>query len=178
MPSLAAFEAEGPRLMGDKDWQANYQKIGGARRFGLPRNLHHRRIAAGQGWLTGLHPLSHLERLTVGPPSAPVPHTRPGAPLSAAGSTLGSEFHEQPAGVQEEGFHVALEIDQSDHVVEKIGTRTALPVLNQQTTLGFRFDAELARASGRHAQRPRSRESPSGGPYLACTPRAGLYRWR
>ena len=28
VPSLAAFEAEAPRLMGDKDWQANYQKIG------------------------------------------------------------------------------------------------------------------------------------------------------
>jgi hypothetical protein len=27
-PSLAAFEGEAPRLMGDKDWQANYQKIG------------------------------------------------------------------------------------------------------------------------------------------------------
>src|SRR5580765_1297932 len=26
-PNLAAFEAEAPRLMGDKDWQANYQKI-------------------------------------------------------------------------------------------------------------------------------------------------------
>jgi hypothetical protein len=28
VPSLAAFEAETPRLMGDKDWQANHQKIG------------------------------------------------------------------------------------------------------------------------------------------------------
>ena len=27
-PSLTAFEAEAPRLMGDKDWQAVYQKIG------------------------------------------------------------------------------------------------------------------------------------------------------
>jgi hypothetical protein len=27
-PNLAAFEAAAPRLMGDKDWQANYQKIG------------------------------------------------------------------------------------------------------------------------------------------------------
>ena len=27
VPSLGAFEAEAPRLMGDKDWQANYQKI-------------------------------------------------------------------------------------------------------------------------------------------------------
>ena len=27
VPSLSAFEAEAPRLMGDKDWQANYQKI-------------------------------------------------------------------------------------------------------------------------------------------------------
>ena len=26
-PNLAALEAEAPRLMGDKDWQANYQKI-------------------------------------------------------------------------------------------------------------------------------------------------------
>lgn len=26
-PSLAAFEAGVPQLMGDKDWQANYQKI-------------------------------------------------------------------------------------------------------------------------------------------------------
>jgi hypothetical protein len=26
VPSLTAFEAEAPRLMGDKDWQANYQK--------------------------------------------------------------------------------------------------------------------------------------------------------
>jgi hypothetical protein len=26
-PSLAAFEADAPKLMGDKDWQANYQKI-------------------------------------------------------------------------------------------------------------------------------------------------------
>src|SRR4051794_19175546 len=26
-PSLAAFEANAPRLMGDKDWQANYQQI-------------------------------------------------------------------------------------------------------------------------------------------------------
>src|ERR1700704_1662608 len=28
VPNLAAFEAAAPRLMGDKDWQANYQKIG------------------------------------------------------------------------------------------------------------------------------------------------------
>ena len=28
VPSLGAFEAGAPRLMGDKDWQANYQKIG------------------------------------------------------------------------------------------------------------------------------------------------------
>jgi hypothetical protein len=27
-PSLAAFEGGAPRLMADKDWQANYQKIG------------------------------------------------------------------------------------------------------------------------------------------------------
>ena len=27
VPNLAAFEADAPRLMGDKDWQANYQKI-------------------------------------------------------------------------------------------------------------------------------------------------------
>ena len=27
VPSLAAFEGEAPRLMGDKDWQANYQKV-------------------------------------------------------------------------------------------------------------------------------------------------------
>ena len=27
VPNLAAFEAATPRLMGDKDWQANYQKI-------------------------------------------------------------------------------------------------------------------------------------------------------
>ena len=27
VPSLAAFETEAPRLMGDKDWQANYQKL-------------------------------------------------------------------------------------------------------------------------------------------------------
>jgi hypothetical protein len=27
VPSLAAFEAGAPKLMGDKDWQANYQKI-------------------------------------------------------------------------------------------------------------------------------------------------------
>ena len=26
VPNLAAFEAEAPRLMGDKDWQTNYQK--------------------------------------------------------------------------------------------------------------------------------------------------------
>ena len=26
-PSLAGFEGDAPRLMGDKDWQANYQKI-------------------------------------------------------------------------------------------------------------------------------------------------------
>jgi hypothetical protein len=26
-PSLAAFEADAPRIMGDKDWQANYQKV-------------------------------------------------------------------------------------------------------------------------------------------------------
>jgi hypothetical protein len=26
VPSLSAFESEAPRLMGDKDWQANYQK--------------------------------------------------------------------------------------------------------------------------------------------------------
>jgi len=26
-PSLTAFETDAPRLMGDKDWQANYQKI-------------------------------------------------------------------------------------------------------------------------------------------------------
>jgi hypothetical protein len=28
VPNLAAFEGAAPRLMGDKDWQANYQKIG------------------------------------------------------------------------------------------------------------------------------------------------------
>jgi hypothetical protein len=28
VPSLGAFEGEAPKLMGDKDWQANYQKIG------------------------------------------------------------------------------------------------------------------------------------------------------
>ena len=28
VPSLTTFEAEAPRFMGDKDWQANYQKIG------------------------------------------------------------------------------------------------------------------------------------------------------
>jgi hypothetical protein len=28
VPSLGAFEAAAPQLMGDKDWQANYQKIG------------------------------------------------------------------------------------------------------------------------------------------------------
>ena len=27
VPNLAAFEEAAPRLMGDKDWQANYQKI-------------------------------------------------------------------------------------------------------------------------------------------------------
>ena len=27
-PSLSSFETDAPRLMGDKDWQANYQKIG------------------------------------------------------------------------------------------------------------------------------------------------------
>jgi len=26
-PSMSAFEAGAPQLMGDKDWQANYQKI-------------------------------------------------------------------------------------------------------------------------------------------------------
>ena len=26
-PSLAVFETEAPQLMGDKDWQANYQKM-------------------------------------------------------------------------------------------------------------------------------------------------------
>ena len=28
VPTLAAFEGDAPRVMGDKDWQANYQKIG------------------------------------------------------------------------------------------------------------------------------------------------------
>ncbi len=28
VPNLAAFEAAAPRLMGDKDWQDNYQKLG------------------------------------------------------------------------------------------------------------------------------------------------------
>ena len=28
MPSLTAFEGAAPKLMGDKDWQANYQKVG------------------------------------------------------------------------------------------------------------------------------------------------------
>jgi hypothetical protein len=28
VPSLAAFEEAAPRLMSDKDWQANYQKLG------------------------------------------------------------------------------------------------------------------------------------------------------
>ena len=28
VPNLAAFEGAAPRLMGDKEWQANYQKIG------------------------------------------------------------------------------------------------------------------------------------------------------
>ncbi len=27
-PSLAAFETEAPKMMGDKEWQANYQKLG------------------------------------------------------------------------------------------------------------------------------------------------------
>jgi hypothetical protein len=27
VPNLSAFEAHAPQLMGDKDWQANYQKI-------------------------------------------------------------------------------------------------------------------------------------------------------
>ena len=27
VPNMSAFESEAPRLMGDKDWQANYQKI-------------------------------------------------------------------------------------------------------------------------------------------------------
>src|SRR3954447_2937342 len=27
VPNLAAFEANAPRVMGDKDWQANYQKV-------------------------------------------------------------------------------------------------------------------------------------------------------
>ena len=27
VPSLATFETEAPRLMGDKEWQANYQKM-------------------------------------------------------------------------------------------------------------------------------------------------------
>ena len=27
VPNLATFEANAPRFMGDKDWQANYQKI-------------------------------------------------------------------------------------------------------------------------------------------------------
>jgi hypothetical protein len=29
VPSLGEFEAGAPKLMGDKDWQANYQKIAG-----------------------------------------------------------------------------------------------------------------------------------------------------
>ena len=28
VPNLAAFEGAAPKLMGDKDWQANYQKLG------------------------------------------------------------------------------------------------------------------------------------------------------
>ena len=28
VPNLTTFEAEAPKLMGDKEWQANYQKIG------------------------------------------------------------------------------------------------------------------------------------------------------
>ena len=28
VPNLGAFEAAAPQLMGDKDWQANYQKLG------------------------------------------------------------------------------------------------------------------------------------------------------
>lgn len=28
VPNLAGFEGAAPRLMGDKDWQANYQKLG------------------------------------------------------------------------------------------------------------------------------------------------------
>ena len=28
VPNLGAFEGAAPQLMGDKDWQANYQKIG------------------------------------------------------------------------------------------------------------------------------------------------------
>jgi hypothetical protein len=27
VPNMAVFESNAPRLMGDKDWQANYQKI-------------------------------------------------------------------------------------------------------------------------------------------------------
>jgi len=26
-PSLSVFEAEAPKILGDKDWQANYQKL-------------------------------------------------------------------------------------------------------------------------------------------------------
>ena len=28
LPNLSAFETNAPRLFADKDWQANYQKIG------------------------------------------------------------------------------------------------------------------------------------------------------
>jgi secreted protein with Ig-like and vWFA domain len=28
VPNLAAFEGAAPQLLGDKDWQANYQKLG------------------------------------------------------------------------------------------------------------------------------------------------------
>jgi hypothetical protein len=27
LPNLAVLEAQGPRIMGDKEWQANYQKL-------------------------------------------------------------------------------------------------------------------------------------------------------
>jgi hypothetical protein len=28
VPNMSSFEKEAPRLMGDKEWQANYQKVG------------------------------------------------------------------------------------------------------------------------------------------------------
>jgi len=44
VPSLGTFESSAPKLFGDKDWQANYQKMAPARRIGLSGGVYSCRV--------------------------------------------------------------------------------------------------------------------------------------